>query len=333
MTRAEIESLLSFYGLDGLEKIEERPGDESRAYRLELGDGMFVLRLSRCSVDDMIFERDLLCHLQGSELGPPVLVRNKAGSAFTPWGRGGRHVSLFRLSPGRSLARFELRPDHVRSIGRWLAQFHARAAEWGGVRKTPSTWTDLDDQLHRLERAIERRRLARRHLSRLLDLRWAFERLGAPDHRGLPYGIIHGSPALSTARFVRGALRGLTQFQHARSAPLVLDLAYAARDLCWVPAQMSLRGPQGVFHPALVRALLDGYGEQRTLSAEEVRGMETELRRMCLEGAIRDLIRFELQSSGAGFRDYRHDVAKLWARWSGQRAEDERTREPVRKPM
>ena len=325
LDREEVRSILSLYHL---EDLEDFGGTEDAAlhttYWIRAGGRLYDLRITeRKTLDDMVYEKDLLLQLRRAGLPVPVLVRNVARGTFTPWARRGRYVSLFEHMPGRILGRFEIRARHARTIGRVLGDLHRSASTYRRRRSNPWSLAVIVDRFTRLRRALDRRRLA-------LRFEGAVEQLGAELERQeerlrasvLPIGATHGGLTLSRARFRRDGLIGVVEFEGACQERFVLDLACALSDWAWEPSPRQRGGPAGRFKLTKVRALLDGYQYQRLLTPPEREHLADELRFVAMREAIRCLVRHDLSRTGriAGrpYRDHRHFTARLEALADGR---------------
>lgn len=327
LDREEVRSILSLYHL---EDLEDFGGNEDAAlhssYWVKAGGRRYDLRITeRKTLDDMVYEKDLLLQLKRAGVPVPALVRNVARGTFTPWARRGRYVSLFEHMAGRPLGVFEVRARHTRIIGRVLGEIHRAAAGFRRRRSNPWSIATLLDKQSRLERALERRRLALRYESGIATFGEELARQEARLLRSVvPMGPVHGGLAIARARFREDILVGIVDFESACRDRLVLDLAHAISEWCWEPTAKQRGGPAGRFRVAKVRALLDGYQRNRILSTTEREALPEELRYVALREAIKRMINHDLSRVGRDgsrpYKDYRHYAARLQA-LSDDRAE------------
>lgn len=315
LSRDQIQSILSLYHLDPLEDFGGiAEGAINTSYWVQAGGRRYYLRITENKrMDDMIFEKELLLHLDRHALPVPRLLRNVAKGTFTPWSSRGRFVSLFQYIPGRALGVFELRPKHSRIVGRFTAQLHNATREFRRRRNSDFDLVTLDQRAERLRRALEKRRLARRFADDVAALRvHVDEQLArAVDH--LPKGIIHGDLFIENARFQRDTLIGVVDFEHGAHDRLLLDLALAVNAWCWRPTVKQQGGPAGRFDLPRLRAMVQGYHRIRPLSRAEQGALPGELRRIAVHFALARMTRFEMRRSAnqPGFQDYRHFMARL----------------------
>lgn len=265
----------------------------------------------------MVYEKDLLLQLKRAGLPVPVLVRNVARGTFTPWARRGRYVSLFEHMPGRALGVFEIRARHVRTIGRLLGDIHRSTSAFRRRRTNPWGVSTLLEKQGRLERALERRRLAQRFEPVVTTFGQELDRQEERLLRSvLPLGAIHGSLSVSRGRYQSDSLIGIVEFESACRDRLIMDLASTISSWCWEPSPKQRGGPAGRFRLTKVRAMLDGYQRVRPLSVAERDALPDELRFVAVRDGIRRLVEYELNRSRSplrAYRDYRHFTARLEA--------------------
>lgn len=163
-------------------------------------------------------------------LHEPMAVAGKA-ALLVPW-LPGHHVD----TPGA---------EHCRQIGAALGRLHQCPLPERPATGDATALEQLASEIPRLPAADARRADA-------LLTRWR--------QTTLPRGLIHADLFRDNALFERGQLSGLLDFYAAGPGPLVFDLAVALNDWCM---------PDDQPDPALTRALLDGYQQQRTLTQAE----------------------------------------------------------------
>lgn len=320
LDREEVRSILSLYHL---EDLEDFGGNNDTAihtsYWVKAGGRRYDLRITeRKTLDDMVYEKDLLIQLKQAGVPVPILVRNVARGTFTPWARRGRYISLFEHMPGRPLGIFEVRARHTRIIGRVLGEMHRAAAGFRRRRSTPWSLATLLDKLGRLERALDRRRLALRFAPAVKAFREELRRQEERLTKSIvPMGAVHGHVSVSRARFGSDDLVGLIEFESACRDRLILDLAIAVSEWGWEPSPKQRGGPAGRFRVAKVRALIEGYQRNRVLSTSERDELADELRFVAAREGIKRLITHDLSRVGRDgsrvYKDHRHYLARLEA--------------------
>ena len=323
LDREEVRSILSLYHLEDLEDFGgNADATMHTSYWVKAGGRRYDLRITeRKTLDDMVYEKDLLLQLKRAGLPVPVLVRNVARGTFTPWARRGRYVSLFEHMPGRSLGIFEVRARHVRTIGRLMGDLHRATTSFRRRRSNPWSIATLIEKQGRLERALSRRRLAQRFESVVKLLGQELDRQEARLVRSvLPLGAIHGGLSVARGRYQRDNLVGIVEFESACRDRLVLDLASAISSWCWEPSPKQRGGPAGRFRLTKVRAMIDGYQRSRTLSSAEREALPDELRFAAVRDGMNRMINFELSRPprDGTYQDYRHFTARLEALADGR---------------
>lgn len=315
LDREQIRSILSLYHLDPLEDFGGLADSEhNSSYWVRVAGRKYVLRvIERTRVDDLVYEKELLLHLGRYDLPVPRLLRNVARGTFTPWAARGRFVSLFEHSGGRPVGVFEIRPRHLRSVGRFLGHLHLATTGFHRSRECSTSLWHLTERLARLEGAFKKRRLPRRLGPALERLRRELDRQLALDREGLPQGTIHGSMWVRHTRWQASGLVGVLGFETSARERYLWELAVALSDWCWQPSTRQRGGPAGRFSVPRIRALLDGYGTIRPLVAEEWVLFGDELKLAAVAQAIAALSEGELLriSSGPAYRDHRHALVRL----------------------
>ncbi len=287
---------------------------------VEASGRKFFLRVSQNRrADDMIFEKDVLAHLQRCALPVPNLVRNVAQGTFTPWSVRGRYVSLFDYVPGRPLGVFEIRAEHARGVGRTCARMHNALNGFTRHRDYTRNLASTELLMERLDRSFQRRRLARRFESDLDLLRGAVKGQADIDLAEIPVGTIHGDLGVSSFRFIGTQPAGIVDFAASGTHRWTWDVASAVLAWCWIPAAKQCGGPAGRFDVARVNALLRAYDRARPLSTKEQDILPEELRLCAAHNALEHLVQHELsRSKKQCFRDYRHFTARLGALQDGR---------------
>ncbi|MBX2812014.1 MAG: phosphotransferase [Myxococcales bacterium] len=324
LDREEVRSILSLYHLEDLEDFGGNAKTTAyTSYWVKAGGRRYDLRITeRKTLDDMVYEKDLLLQLKRAGLPVPSLVRNVARGTFTPWARRGRYVSLFEHMPGRALGIFEVRARHVRTVGRLLGDIHRATSSFRRRRTNPWGISTMLEKQGRLDRALTRRRLAQRFEPVVSVLGEALQHQETRLLRSvLPLGAIHGDLTISRGRYQRDFFVGTVEFESACRDRLVMDLATSLSSWCWEPSPKQRGGPAGRFRLTKVRAMIDGYQRTRPLTNAERDALPDELRFVAIRDSIRRLIQCELNRSrdpARSYEDYRHCTARLEALSDGR---------------
>ncbi len=268
-------------------------------YDLSTTRGRFIVRiLENRTTRDAQFEEALLFYLSKKGLTVPRMMgAGKRGHviAITPR----QQLSVFQVLPGRQLGVFEIRPEHCRQVGEFLGDMHVHARAFRRKKKhryDPS----------RLAKVLERCAYAARDANQLRDVKTlALELIRHHFITELPRGTIHGELFIDNARFERGKLSGVLDFEGASTAPLAYDLAVALCDWAFLHDR---------FLPERARALVEGYQSRRPLMPME-RGQLYELCRFAVTRfATMRFFDFEVRtraSRGHLYQDYRHFLERL----------------------
>jgi homoserine kinase type II len=318
LDRDQIRSILSLYHLDDLEDFGGiAEGSINTSYWVQVNGRRYFLRITeKKRVDDMIYEKELLLHLDRQGVAVPRLIKNVARGTFTPWASRGRYVSLFEYMPGRELGVFEVRPRHVTKIGRYAGALHTSTKTFVRTRHNEFNLASLDAKMRRIQRALQKKRLAKRFTDDVTALTAEITRQKKRRLDDLPVGTVHGDLFIDNAKFRDDDLVGCIDFEMASTERLVWDVAVTLNDWCWQPTTKQMGGPAGRFHLGRVRAFLEAYDRTRPLTKAERRALPHELRLAAARFAITRIVDFELKRLPASrrvYKDYRHYTARLEA--------------------
>jgi homoserine kinase type II len=316
LSREEVSSILSLYHIDDLEDFGGiAEGSVNSAYWVQVRGRRLFLRITeKKRIQDMIFEKKLLRHLEGHGLPVPHLIENVAKGSFIPWSKRGRYVSLFEFLGGRELGVFEVRAKHVRAIGVFAGRMHAVSEDFDGTRENEFRLEKLEQKLERLERSVKSRRLAGRFAEDIVTLRREFDRQSKRRFGRLPQGTIHGDLFVDNVKFQGDKLVGVIDFEMGATERLVWELAVVINAWCWVPSAQQMGGPAGSFSLPRVEAFFRGYSAHRALAPAEITAMPQELRLVAMRYALSRLVDFELKRlppERRVFKDYRHFMERL----------------------
>lgn len=242
--REQLARLLYLYNLADTDDIRLeaiRPGSQS--FLVTAGGRVHELVLmDERDFDEATWQHQLLEQLARSRLPVNAPMRTLDNMP----------AALFRGAPAWLLARpagepaSAGKPEHLRALGRLLAELHEATRDAGFRGRTPDEWAN------RLVPATPEERCWRARADQLID---RLQRLQLPE------ACIHGAPGPAAVLFRGDSITGLLDFVHLRRAPAVLDLALAAVSWCPVAAQHSTE--------RLAR-LLAGHDEVRPLSEAEL---------------------------------------------------------------
>ncbi len=278
-----------------------RGGAINTNYALCTTRGRYVLRiLEDRARSESHFEESLLLYLADHGLPVPRMMNaGKHGRVISISSR--QHLSVFQYLPGREVGVFEVSPEHAMQIGQFLAGMHLAVA---GFRRRKRNHFDPPSVVRLLERSV----VGIRRRDQVRDVRTLALELGRHEfERGLPEGIVHGDLFVDNARFSRGRLVGVLDFEMAASGPYVYDLAVAIVDWGFLKDRLV---------PERIGALVRGYESFRVLSKQE----RARLFELCCFAAARfatsRFYDFEVRQRSSAqrrYKDYRHFLARLLA--------------------
>ncbi len=319
LSNDDVRSILSLYHLDSLEDFGGIPeGSINTSYWVLVNGRRYFLRITeRKRVRDMVYERQLLDHLSRAQLPVPRLLENVAKGTFTPWSVRGRFVSLFEYLEGRDLGVFEVRPSHVRQVGKFAARMHLTTRDFSRTRANEFDIPALEKKLKKLEAAIAAKKLVRPDIAE--DVRFLGEEIARQKQRSfahLPKGTVHGDLFIDNVKFRDNKISGVIDFEMASTERMTWELAVGINAWCWTPSAEQRGGPAGHFDSAKTQAFLKGYATARELEPAEVEALPHDLRLAAARFAITRLCDFELKSLPAErrvYKDYRHFLQRLKA--------------------
>lgn len=312
LNRDQVRAILSLYHLEGPDALGGLCPGKPTCWVQAAGRKFFLRVSQNRRADDMIFEKDVLAHLQRCALPVPSLVRNVAQGTFTPWSVRGRYVSLFDFVPGRPLGVFELRAEHARGVGRTCARVHNALSGFTPHRPYARGIASTESLMARLDRGLAGRRLARRFEPDLNRLRGTIETQVGIDRSEIPVGTIHGDMGVSSFRFDGAHPVGIVDFVAAGTHRWTWDLASAVLAWGWAPSTKQCGGPAGLFDSDRVNGLLRAYDRARPLSIREQAILPDELRLCAAHNAVERLAHHDLaRPKTHSYRDYRHFTARL----------------------
>ncbi|MBN1960965.1 MAG: homoserine kinase [Deltaproteobacteria bacterium] len=270
-------------------------------YEVSTTRGKYILRiLEDRPPSDSYFEVCLLDYLCHRALPVPIMMdAGKLGRVISISPR--QHLSVFQYLPGREIGVFEVRPEHAAQIGTFLSGMHQATR---GFRKRRRNRFDPERIADVLERCI----LGVNEASQVRDLRiLANELLRHHFPLDLPQGVIHGDLFVDNARFIRGKLVGVLDFEMAANGPLAYDLAITIVDWGFLKDR---------FIPERARALVIGYESQRLLEPIERKYLYELCRFAATRFAVTRFLDFEIlprQVCSRRYKDYRHFMSRLKA--------------------
>jgi len=292
---AQLRTLLAIYpGCGDVQAVEGvAAGSINSIFRVTTSTGVFYVRVSEGqTLLELGKERDLLSHLHRhvhatSGVRAPHMRRNAArGTFFTVADH--QWACVFDELQGRELGVFELTPDHLAQLGRYLAQVHHVLRRARLRRKNPYGVPRMLQWMERIGRDLP--------APLPIDVDRVLQPvLRARRRRLLPRGVIHGDLFINNTKWQKNQLSAVFDWEMAGTDHLLLDVAIVLCAWCWVRPQGET---EGSFRDDLVRALLDAYQQVRPFSAQEKRSFANELRLATLRFTVSRIHDFELPREG-----------------------------------
>ncbi|TDH38689.1 homoserine kinase [Pseudohoeflea suaedae] len=243
----DIGQLLSYKGI--------AEGVENSNFQLHTSQGNFILTLyeKRVNPNDLPFFLGLMDHLAGNGLSCPLPIRRRDGETLGVL--AGRPAAVISFLEGM----WPRKPSvtHCRETGRALAAMHVAGEGFEIVRPNAlsvDSWRPL------WERSAARADEVEKGLA--IEITQALDALEAGWPKGLPEGVIHADMFPDNVFFIGDELSGIIDFYFACNDFLVYDLAICINAWCFEP--------DGSYNLTKGMALIDGYTDVRSLSAEEV---------------------------------------------------------------
>src|SRR6476661_4348464 len=229
-------------------------GVENSNFLLHASAGNFILTLyeKRVAPGDVPFFLALMEHLAARGITCPQPVKDRNGKALGTL--CGRLAAVVTFLDGMWMRR----PDagHCAAVGEALARMHLAGADFAGRRRNAlsvGNWRPL------FEQAAERADSVQQGLRDTIEKERG--RLEKEWPRDLPQGVIHADLFPDNVFFLGDKLSGLIDFYFACTDTLAYDVAICLNAWCF-EVDHSYNVTKG-------RALLNGYGKVRALSARE----------------------------------------------------------------
>lgn len=230
-------------------------GVENSNFLLVTDQGPFILTLYEKRVDpnDLPFFLGLMNHLSERGVRCPTAIVNRSGETLGEL--AGRPAALITFLQGIWPRR--PRREHCSATGAALAGLHLAAADFDLRRENAlalAGWTELaasvGDDADRVAPGLTDEIAAE---IAFLEENWP---------TSLPVGVIHADLFPDNVFFLGETLSGVIDFYFACNDMLAYDLAICINAWCFEP--------DNALNVTKSKALIDGYGEGRTLSSDEI---------------------------------------------------------------
>ncbi len=259
----ELGDLLSYKGI--------AEGVENSNFLLHTARGYYILTIyeKRVSANDLPFFLALMEHLHARGLTCPQPVKNRRGEALGKLAK--RPAAIVTFLEGMWIRRPT--PLHCAAVGDALARMHVAGVDFPMRRKNALSvtgWSALYAQ------AAPRANNVHKNLSG--DIAAELDHCERQWPADLPHGVIHADLFPDNVFFLGSKLSGLIDFYFACTDMFAYDIAICLNAWCFEPDRS--------FNVTKGRALLQGYGKTRPLSAAE----RTALPLLCRGAALRFLL-------------------------------------------
>ena len=258
ITDDDLRGLLPAWDVPALQAAMGLPaGSINTNVALEFVDGTraFLRFTTVRSESDLAFEASVLEALEVAGIPGPRLYLPRGGGHSVEWG-GGR-VSLFHWLEGVELARKNVQPAHLRTLGAALARIHAALDQVPGVRANPYGEETVAGWLRQLEGESHP---GLEGLPAFLLEAQAEAKHALARATGVYAGTIHADLFLDNVKWLSPEAPVPFDYEMACTAPRILDVAIALDAWCF----------EGEFLRPLAQALLEGYGSVRPLGPGEL---------------------------------------------------------------
>ncbi|MBN9043866.1 MAG: homoserine kinase [Rhizobiales bacterium 62-47] len=265
----DIGELLSYKGI--------AEGVENSNFLLHTSKGAYILTLyeKRVAADDLPFFLSLMAHLAARGVSCPQPARNRRGEVYSTL--AGRPAAIINFLEGM----WPRRPNavHCAGVGEALARMHLAGRDFPLVRQNPLSvkgWRPLFDAA--APRADDVQPGLRDFIARELGY------LEASWPSDLPVGVIHADLFPDNVFFLGDKVSGLIDFPFSCNDILAYDVAICLNAWCFEPDHS--------FNVTKARALLNGYGRERQLSAAEQQALPLLARGAALRFLLTRLVDF-----------------------------------------
>ena len=268
LTASDVREILNSFGLAPDAYRGHAPiaaGTVNTNVRVETSAGLRFLRINEGKTeDDVAREAAIVAFVAARGVPTPAPARTTAGAPFAIW--RGQFVSLFPWSPGRTLTRGDMTPDHARQAGAALAKLHRAGETFPDHRPGRYEPDEIDRRLAHISAAAGADPTLASAVATLQPELASLARERRPD---VPLGLIHGDLFIDNVLYDGAVLSSLLDFEQASWGRLVYDVAVTL---------LAFAFGRDDFRPEVVRALLAGYVAERPPAAAEREAFGAELR-------------------------------------------------------
>jgi homoserine kinase type II len=315
MSLPDARAALESYDLDvaSIDALAAGSVNSNFSVHTRSGERFFLRVYEEQGFDGAAVELAMIRELAESGVPTPPPRARRDGSYVGA--HGGKPIGVHAWVDGASLGFRSLEPRIVRRVGGALARVHRCSPLTTPIPAGRFGVEGLRERLDRVDRTDAS------YASVTRRIRGRLEHYVASAPSGLPSGLIHGdlfrdnvlwalppTPG-ADAEAAAPELVALLDFESASAGVFVYDLMVCVHAWCY--------GDR--FDVALVRAMIDGYRQERPLSAAELAALAPQGALAALRFATTRLTDFSLRAppGQAPARDYRRFLARLDALENG----------------
>jgi len=268
--------------------------------RVETSAGPRFLRINEGKTeDDVAREAAIVAFVATRGVPTPAPVLTTAGVPFAQW--RGQFASLFPWSPGRTLTRADMTPDHARQAGAALGTLHRAGASFPDHR---AGRYEPDEISRRLAHVATIAGADADLAQAVATLRPELASLASERRPDVPLGLIHGDLFIDNVLYEGPVLASLLDFEQASWGRLVYDVAVTL---------LAFAFGRDDFRPDVVRALLAGYVAERPPVPAEREAFGAELRFAACRFAVTRITDVYLKrtAGAAPGKDFRRYLLRL----------------------
>jgi len=303
LTAADVREILTTFGFAPGAYQGHAPiaaGTVNTNVRVETDAGPRFLRINEGKTEeDVVREATIVAYVAARGVPTPPPVVTGAGGPFALW--RGQFVSLFPWSPGRTLSRGEMTPEHARQAGAALAKLHRAGASFTDHRPGRYEPDEIDRRLAQVAAVTG---ADGDLVSAVATLQPELAALKDERRADVPLGLIHGDLFIDNVLYDGPVLTSLLDFEQASWGRLVYDVAVTV---------LAFAFGRDDFRPDVLRALLDGYVAERVVTPAERQAFGAELRFAACRFAVTRITDVYLKrtAGAAPGKDFRRYLLRL----------------------
>jgi len=300
LSDSEVERIARAFGIGNVASWEAiARGCVNSNFAVSAAGTRYFLRINEGKDEaDVRYESELVEALADVGVPTPAPLRARGGEPFVL--DAGRFVSLFPWIEGVHREPEEVSVADAGAVGAALAGLHVAGASLSERFRRASRYR-FEDVVARFEsfRGSDDPELV--PAIRAIEEEIAWQESGRAARESVACGVIHGDLFTDNVFFRDGALVALIDFEQASSGSLAYDLAVCVDAWCF----------REDFDPALVGALVAGYGAVRPLAGGEIDALYAETRAAALRFTVTRVTDAYLRPTGIPGKDFRRFHRRL----------------------